>query len=336
MQPSSFFSVPLIDMGSANNVPALEGVLTPVPEVGLTPVGLTKQFLEDASIYHERYTNTSYFKWLIETALARTGARYSAPRILDIGSGSGNSVFPCLEIFQDCRIIATDLSPNLLKILLEHAETRAEARGRVVPVCMDATRDYYQEGSFDLVIGAAILHHLIDPAAALRAAARALTPGGYAIFFEPFENGNSILRLAYEQILEGSSETGAAGGEEKAPLPKPVGNLLRALVHDYEIRRGCDKSGEIYRKIDDKWLFTRSYFDEQARAAGFTDVVIYPIHDVVRPFSRQTEVNLELGVAAKPDQLPGWAWSKLAYYDQAFSLEMKRDLLIEGCVILRK
>jgi len=34
--------------------------------------------------------------------------------------------------------------------------------------------------------------------------------------------------------------------------------------------------------------------------------------------------------------LPGWVWQRLHFYDNAFSNELKRDLLLEGCIILKK
>ena len=108
------------------------------------------------------------------------------------------------------------------------------------------------------------------------------------------------------------------------------------MVDDLTLRRGCDKSAPIFREIDDKWLFTRSYIEGRARTAGFDDVLIYPIHDVVRPFSHQTEVNLSLTPGAAPASMPAWAWEILDRYDRAFSPELKRDLCIEACIILRK
>ena len=65
-------------------------------------------------------------------------------------------------------------------------------------------------------------------------------------------------------------------------------------------------------------------------------MLIYPIHGVERPFSYQTEVNLSLALGAAPDRMPQWAWAILDYYDRVFSPELKRDLFIEACVILRK
>ncbi len=350
---SEFFRVPLASMESVER-PDLAGIYTPEPEIGKAPVGLSDQFLKDADAYHRRYTNTAYFKLLISDAMGHIALRVENPAILDIGSGSGNSVFPCLELFPDCRIVATDLSPDLLRILLDHVNRDASAVGRVAPVCMDATRDYYAEHAFDFVLGAAILHHLIDPGAAIMAASRALKPGGHAVFFEPFENGNSILRIAYSDILERAGQIarnlpmrpltwwGRVG--RSAPcadtsfvdLPDNVSGVLRAMIEDLTLRSGSDKSAPIFQNIDDKWLFTRSYIEGRARVAGFGEVLIFPIHDVVRPFSHQTEVNLSLALGASPDCMPAWAWEILDYYDRAFSPELKRDLCIEACIILRK
>jgi SAM-dependent methyltransferase len=246
--------------------------------------------------------------------------------IFDIGSGSGNSVFPCLELFQSGRVVATDLSPNLLAIMKQHADARPPLDERLAYVCVDACSDYLRAGAFDLTVGAAILHHLIDPRSAICAARRALRSGGIAIFFEPFENGNAILRLAYTQILDK-----AASGADLSP---EVARLVSAIVEDYRVRTGTDKSAEIFQQIDDKWLFTRSYIEQCSKEAGFAECRIYPIHQVEQPFTRQTEVFLRLALAAPIDALPAWGWDILRSYDELFSPELKQDLLIEGAILL--
>jgi SAM-dependent methyltransferase len=356
---SEFFREPLVDMGTLDT-PEMAGIYTPESEIGQAKIGISNFFLEDASVYHEKYSNTGYFKTLLTTALSHLAEVTGSPRILDIGSGSGNTVFPCLELFPDCRIVATDLSPNLLKILLEHAEKHASAAGRLYPVCMDATRDYYQPQSFDLVIGAAILHHLIDPGAAIRAAGRALRPGGHAIFFEPFESGSSILRLAYSEILARNAEHQRIAPSERLALTAPqrfvdrlfglppssqvrpppmlpeTRRMLRYMIDEWELRTGSDKSSPIFEIVDDKWLFTRTYLEPLAKAAGFDEMIVYPILDVENQFVRQTEVFLQLGIGQPPSALPDWAWHILEGYDRKFSLDLKRELIIEGAIILTK
>lgn len=322
---ASYFNVPLVDLGTVEH-PAFKGVLTPQPELSRTRVGITAQFLDNAETYHKKYANTAYFRGLIDTALKAVDFVIESPRILDIGSGSGNSVFPALELFPTGEVIATDLSPNLLAIMKRQADDMEGATERLAVVCVDACHDYVRPSSFDLVIGAAILHHLINPSLAIDAACRALRPGGAAVFFEPFENGSAILRLMYKRILERS--------EAMPPLRPDVASMFAAIVRDFEIRAGSDKSNPIFEAIDDKWLFTRSYIESAAQRAGFSHITIYPIHSIERPFARQTETYLKLVLGEAADAMPDWAWEIIDEHERFFSAELRCDMLIEGAIVL--
>lgn len=189
------FEAPLRDLGELD--PRMAGIFCPEPEIGVEKVGITNQFLADAEAYHTRYSNARHFTELFQRAFTEA---IIIPRkgvaLLDIGAGSGtNTVTPCLDLFEDCQIVATDLSPDLLRILRRHVAAEG-LEDRVACVCTDAMRNFFRAESFDVVVGAAILHHLIDPVQALSAAHRALRPGGFAMFFEPFE-GLSALRRAF-------------------------------------------------------------------------------------------------------------------------------------------
>lgn len=318
MDLRSYFSVALSDVDA--------GILIPEQDRKRAPIGITHQFLRDADNYAERYANEEHFRWLIQNALAGLDFGGAVESILDVGSGAGNSVFPCLDLFPEANLVATDLSPDLLAILKRRADAR-EDHGRLGYVCMDACSPYYRPGSFDLVVGAAVLHHLIDPAAALRAIHGALRPGGIALFLEPFENGHAILRLAYETLLAKS---------EQPALSPDARRFLSAMAAEYRLRAGSDKSAEIFERIDDKWLFTPAYFRRAAKELGFSEPVIRPIHDTIAPFSRQTEVNLRLAMGLGCDGLPSWAWDVLAYHDTMFSPELRQDLFLEASIVLRR
>lgn len=67
---------------------------------------------------------------------------------------------------------------------------------------LNAEELIFESGEIDLVVGGAILHHLFDPSKTLKEAYKVLKPGGYAIFYEPFEAGNQIVKLIFERILE--------------------------------------------------------------------------------------------------------------------------------------
>jgi ubiquinone/menaquinone biosynthesis C-methylase UbiE len=319
----------LVDLGSSE--PAFAGVLMPRSQIGAAKIGITEQFLQQAGTYHERYSAVPYFRSLLEQATE--GRLKSEPSIIfDIGSGSGNSVLPCLDLFPTARIVATDLSESLLAIMRGYI-TDPSMRGRLALVCIDATQCEVVERSADLVVGAAILHHLIDPSICVRQACRALKPGGIAVFFEPFENGNAILRLAYQEIIERAA---AMGGTTLSPA---VSNCLKMLVEDFRVRAGSDKSAPIFQRIDDKWLFTRTYFESLASELNVT-VTIDALNQSDTMFVTQTVTNLRLALGLPMDHairaLPTWAWDVLGAIDMTFSRELKRDLPIEARVVFTR
>ncbi len=322
----------LIDMGSVSG-PEFSGILMPAEDVGAAKIGITKQFLQEAWVYHERYSATPYFRWLIEQATKGRLAREPSI-VLDIGSGSGNSVLPLLDLFPKARVVATDLSENLLAILRDHLGADSEKRSRVSLVCLDATSADYVEGAVDLVVGAAVLHHLLDPAECVRRACHALSPNGTAIFFEPFEAGNAILRLAYERILARNADGSIV------PLSGAATHTLRALIQDYVVRAGSDKSAPIFRDLDDKWLFTHAFFKGVIAPLGGYDLEIEPINLSDDCFTRQTLTNLRLSLGLSEEAvmraLPEWAWNILRETDAAISDELKKDLPIEARITISR
>ena len=303
------FSVPLLDLG--DNDARFSGILSPAPELERSRLGITERFLEDAESYHQRFSNTDYFKSLIAGALGDAPLATDTPLILDLGSGSGNSVWPCLEIFPEGQVVATDLSPNLLAILRDHAAKSGDDARRLNMICMDATQDYFEPGRFDFVVGAAILHHLIEPDAALASIYSALKPGGQALFFEPFENGNAILTLAYEDIISQA---------ESKPIREDVLAFLNVMVEDFRLRMAVHPGQPHFEELDDKWIFTRHWFEQAAQSCGFRKLAIQPLHDLDRPFTNQTRANLNMGLGLPPEVLPDWAWEIVGRMDSALSL----------------
>jgi SAM-dependent methyltransferase len=325
MDSATFFSVPLVDLGESDI--RFEGIYSPEPELRRSRRGITEQFLENAEAYHQRFIDSEYFKSLIEQALLETPLTRQAPLILDLGSGSGNSVWPCLELFPQAQIVATDLSPNLLAILRDHAASRDNDVGRLGAICMDVTQNHFSPDRFDFAIGAAILHHLIDPIAALSAVHHSLKPGAFALFFEPFENGNAILTLAYEDIVSQASSR---------PLREDVHVFLNRMVNDFRVRMAIRPGQPQLAELDDKWMFTKQWFERAAEVCGYSELIIKPLHELEQPFASQTRANLNMGLGLPPDVLPDWAWAIIDRIDQAFSQDLRADLLIEGRVMMRK
>jgi ubiquinone/menaquinone biosynthesis C-methylase UbiE len=246
-------------------------------------------------------------------------------------------------------VIAIDISQDLLAILNDEARQRGY-QDRCATVCQDAQEYYFIKHSADLVVGCAVLHHMINPLLTIKSACQVLKPGGKAIFFEPFELGHQILRIAYHQILmEAETKYGINfGGSIKNTLGHLMGKknqshangftYLSALKKDIDVRTQRNKhptDGKYWQNIDDKWLFCTKHFESIALEVGCT-IEILPLHDNKKQFTRQTRNALEnYGGMKCPEALPGWAWKILEEYDlNYFSPEALLDLPIEACVVI--
>jgi ubiquinone/menaquinone biosynthesis C-methylase UbiE len=324
MRVEDLFAEPLIDLGADDE--RFRGILTPASAVGAAKVGVTAQFLENAEEYHRAYLHVDYWRWLLDNAL-RAAHDLGTPRtIIDIGSGSGNSVLPLAERFPEATIVATDISPQLLAILRDFIVARAEHPERFGLVAADASAANYRSGVADLAVGAAILHHILDPARVLASCHRALRPGGWAIFFEPFEAGNVILNLTYQRLLAQASATERASEGMR---------FLERMVADYTVR-SRPRTDPIFRALDDKWMFTRSYFERIRDDQGWAELIVYPLNAADTPLRNQAAVHLKLGAALPPEALPAWAWTIIDETDAGMSADLKREWMQEGAVLLRK
>lgn len=322
-----YFSEPLVDLSC--EAPKYASVYSPQPEVGLPRLGVSAEFLEKSETYFQNYQRYDYIFGLIERELQAFGISPEGTAI-DFGCGFGNTVIPMLEHFPTLTMICVDISPDLLAILNREAAKR-QLKERCFAVAMDAQRDYFGDSFADIVFGGAVLHHMVRPEAVVETTLKVLKPGGHAIFLEPFENGHAILRLAYEEILERASRQKEA---------RPAFEFLRGLSLDIAVRTkraaypGFEQK---WQTLDDKWMFTKSYFEKIADAAGAQLVRFRPLHKTENCFSIQTTMALtHYGGFKCPEALPDWAWDILARYDNFFSEEMKQDLLIEGSIVFTK
>lgn len=86
----------------------------------------------------------------------------------------------------------TDLSPGMVEVAKRNARSLGfDVEGRVA----DAERLPYDDDTFDLVVGHAVLHHIPDVEQAMREVLRVLKPGGRFVFAgEPTRHGDVIAR----------------------------------------------------------------------------------------------------------------------------------------------
>ena len=102
-------------------------------------------------------------------------------RVLEYGCGPGSKSFELARA--GAKVTGIDISPVAIEIARERARAEGVEEATTFEV-MDAEQTTFPDGSFDLIVGGAILHHL-DLDRAYPEIARLLAPGGRAVFIEP-------------------------------------------------------------------------------------------------------------------------------------------------------
>ena len=93
--------------------------------------------------------------------------------VLDLGAGTGFVTMECLADPRVARVIACDLSAEML----DHLQRKAEKRGfgeRLELCCADAASTGIEDDSVDVVVAYGMLHETADCAAVIREAGRVL------------------------------------------------------------------------------------------------------------------------------------------------------------------
>ena len=113
-------------------------------------------------------------------------------RALELGCGSGFFLLNLIQAGVARRGSVTDLSPGMVKVATRNGENLGlQIDGRVA----DAEGIPYDDDTFDLVVGHAVLHHIPDVELSLREVVRVLKPGGRFVFAgEPTTVGNGYAR----------------------------------------------------------------------------------------------------------------------------------------------
>jgi ubiquinone/menaquinone biosynthesis C-methylase UbiE len=155
-------------------------------------------------LYHDWEAQTYDEKWSISyderciqyardrfTHVAGT-AGWPYRTALEVGCGTGFFLLNLMQAGVAARGLLTDISPGMVDVAVRNGERLGlRIEGRVA----DAERIPYDDGSVDLVVGHAVLHHIPDVAGALREVLRVLRPGGRFVFAgEPTRYGDVVAR----------------------------------------------------------------------------------------------------------------------------------------------
>lgn len=114
-------------------------------------------------------------------------------RVLDVGTGSGRHARQAAELGAD--VVAVDVGEAI-------DVARRNLAPEVLTVQASAEDLPFEAGTFDLVMSVGVLHHLPDPAGALRAISRYARPGGfvhvYVYWHPPWRWHRAVLKLVSE------------------------------------------------------------------------------------------------------------------------------------------
>ena len=241
-------------------------------------------------------------------------------RSLEIGSGTGYFTLNMLQDGVVREAVATDISPGMLDALQANAQRIGVA---VQTVACDAEALPFDDDSFDLVLGHAVLHHIPHLDRAFAEFRRVLRPGGEFLFAgEPSQTGDRIaaypkraalatapLWRALMRARPAEGHNGDGAGTSADPPPAEPGEL----------------DGESLEPFVDVHAFTPEEIVSWARGAGFEDVRVRGEELLANWFGW---MNRTLEATALPEDIP-WLWRQYAFRGY-LALQRLDIALLEG------
>ena len=264
--------------------------------------GTTDEILDVNRRYHDVAAADYDSKWGVDFgAVGRAQVRGKVEKLLgrgpgpfaralEVGSGTG---YFTLNLMQDGVIgagVCTDVSPGMLDALRANAERLGLD---VETVVTDAAALPFEDASFDLVLGHAVLHHLPELERSFAEFRRVLRPGGVLLFAgEPSRYGDRI-----------------------AAMPKRAGlaaaPLWRRLVHAREAGNGNGGPPDDHalESLVDVHAFAPADLQRHAQAAGFEQVRVRGEELLANMFGW---FNRTVEASAVHEDIP-WGWFRYAY-----------------------
>jgi ubiquinone/menaquinone biosynthesis C-methylase UbiE len=225
-------------------------------------------------------------------------------RSLEIGAGTGYFSLNLLQTGVVEQATCTDISPGMLATL----EHNASALGLdVETAACDAAELPFEDESFDLVVGHAVLHHLPDLDRSFEEFARVLKPGGRLFFAgEPSHSGDRIAAVPKRAAVR------------LAPAWRRVMKARPAAPY-----QGAEQDEHALEAVVDVHAFVPADLERHARAGGFVDVRVRGEELLANWFGW---FNRTLEASAEPKDVP-WGWIQYAYRGYILLQRVDRVLL---------
>jgi ubiquinone/menaquinone biosynthesis C-methylase UbiE len=257
-------------------------------------------------IYHDWEAETYDEKWSIsfdERCIDYARDRFAAvggtdgwpyAKALEIGCGTGFFLLNLKQAGVLDEAHVTDLSPGMVAAAIRNgAALGLDVQGRVA----DAESIPYDDATFDLVVGHAVLHHIPDVELALREVLRVLKPGGRFVFAgEPTTVGDWYARklghLTWIAVTRASR------------LPRLRDRWSRPAAELAESSRAA-----VLESVVDLHTFDPRELAATALRAGAVDVRTTTEELTAALFGWPVRT---FEAAVNPDRL-GWGWAMFAY-----------------------
>jgi ubiquinone/menaquinone biosynthesis C-methylase UbiE len=214
-------------------------------------------------------------------------------RALELGCGTGFFLLNLIQSGVARRGSVTDLSPGMVKVATRNGQSLGlDIDGRVA----DAEGIPYDDNTFDLVVGHAVLHHIPDVELSLREVLRVLRPGGRFVFAgEPTSVGNGYARTLSTLTWRITTNVTKLPG---------LGSWRRPQAELDESSRAA-----ALEAVVDLHTFTPSDLEKMAVFAGAVDVETATVEFTAAMLGWP----LRTFEYAVPSERLGWVWAKLAF-----------------------
>ena len=229
-------------------------------------------------------------------------------RSLEIGAGTGYFTLNLMQAGVIREAVCTDISPGMLRTLAANA---AALGLDVETVACDASELPFEDDSFDLLLGHAVLHHLPAPERAFAEFARVLAPGGVLFFAgEPSRSGDRIASFPKRAAARAAPIWRRAVGARPAPAGNGHGSAAQPDDHALE-------------GMVDVHAFVPAELEGYAVGAGFGDVRVRGEELLANWFGW---FNRTLEASADPADIP-MPWIQYAYRGYIALQEVDRRVL---------
>jgi SAM-dependent methyltransferase len=226
-------------------------------------------------------------------------------RALEVGAGTGYFSLNLAQAGVIGHVTATDISDGMLAALRGNA---ARVGLDVDTAVCDAEELPFDDGSFDLVLGHAVLHHIPDLERAFSEFFRVLRPGGVVLFAgEPSRRGDRLARIPKR-------------------FAHAVAPTWRRVLRAEPARVGASDGGEHNHALEafvDVHAFVPADLARFANGAGFEDVRVRGEELVANWFGW---TNRGLEATADPATVP-WAWKQYAFRGYLLMQQVDQRLL---------